>query len=78
MKQDFSSVNSTNVECLQCANLDERCFCPQCRYSWYGRVSKCPACRQTNGIIVCYTTIEDCLKHSSYYEEIECNIHLDV
>jgi rubrerythrin len=27
-----------------CANLDEKWRCPECTYTWFGRLKNCPNC----------------------------------
>lgn len=43
---------------FQCANLDERCACLNCHFTWYGDFSSCPVCESTGDKIIILSTVE--------------------
>ena len=70
-------AKSSPEQSIQCANLDERCYCPRCHYSWYGSVSKCPACHRMKETIICYITIDDCRENSAFFNEMADSYHAE-
>lgn len=61
MKSTNNHVSPTKADLeteslfIQCCNIDERYFCPNCRMSWYSSVSRCAACGNSH-TVMCTTT----------------------